>query len=66
MKTCRICRRPVAPRAENPAFPLCSERCRMVDLGRWMVGDYVVSSPLPDGQEPLPRRDDDDDPDARG
>lgn len=23
-------------------FPFCSERCRMVDLGRWLGGDYYV------------------------
>jgi hypothetical protein len=31
-------------------FPFCSERCRWVDLGRWLEGDYRV--PLePSGDE---------------
>lgn len=25
-----------------PGFPFCSERCRLVDLGRWIDGDYAV------------------------
>ncbi len=39
---CTICGKPVAPRADNPAFPLCSDRCKLVDLGRWLGGDYVI------------------------
>jgi uncharacterized protein len=27
---CSICQKPVAPRAENAAFPFCSRRCRAV------------------------------------
>jgi endogenous inhibitor of DNA gyrase (YacG/DUF329 family) len=58
---CRICRRPVAPKAENPTWPFCSERCRLIDLGRWMTGDYVISSPLDDIEAPRPPPDDEDD-----
>ncbi|MCD6175617.1 MAG: DNA gyrase inhibitor YacG [Planctomycetes bacterium] len=25
-------------------FPFCSERCRLIDLGGWLDGDYRVSS----------------------
>jgi len=32
----------VAPRAANPAFPFCSHRCRLLDLGRWMDGAYRI------------------------
>ncbi len=35
---CVICRAPVAPGAGS--FPFCSQRCRLVDLGRWMDGRY--------------------------
>ena len=41
-RACPNCRRPVAPRAVNRAFPFCSERCRLLDLGKWMGGDYRV------------------------
>jgi hypothetical protein len=29
-----------------PMGPFCSERCKMVDLGRWLNEDYRVSEPL--------------------
>jgi hypothetical protein len=43
---CPICHKPALSRAENPTFPFCSKRCRMVDLGRWLGEEYRV----PDGQ----------------
>jgi endogenous inhibitor of DNA gyrase (YacG/DUF329 family) len=30
-------------------FPFCSERCRIIDLGNWASGKYVISTPLPPG-----------------
>ena len=39
---CPACDGPVAPRAENRAFPFCSDRCKLLDLGRWLDGDYRV------------------------
>ncbi len=27
---------------EWPSFPFCSERCKLVDLGRWIDGDYAI------------------------
>jgi len=32
----------------DPEFPFCSERCRLIDLGKWASGGYVISSPLND------------------
>lgn len=29
-------------------FPFCSERCKLVDLGRWIDGDYKISTPAPE------------------
>jgi endogenous inhibitor of DNA gyrase (YacG/DUF329 family) len=26
-------------------FPFCSERCRLIDLGKWASGAYRISSP---------------------
>jgi endogenous inhibitor of DNA gyrase (YacG/DUF329 family) len=39
----------------DPEFPFCSERCRLIDLGKWASGAYVVSSPItdPEGIEKL-------------
>lgn len=28
--------------AESPYRPFCSQRCKWVDLGHWLDGDYVV------------------------
>jgi endogenous inhibitor of DNA gyrase (YacG/DUF329 family) len=41
-KSCSICGAAVAARAENPAFPFCGERCRLIDLGRWLGEEYRV------------------------
>ena len=41
---CPICRTLVLRSA--PDFPFCSERCRLIDLGKWASGQYVISSPL--------------------
>jgi len=35
----------------DPDFPFCSERCRVIDLGKWASGAYVISSPLQDTDE---------------
>jgi len=43
---CPTCRK-VVLRSE-PEFPFCSERCRLIDLGKWASGGYVISSPLND------------------
>lgn len=42
---CPTCRKlhTVAEASEAPFRPFCCERCKMVDLGRWLDGTYVVS-----------------------
>lgn len=42
MRRCPICDEEIAPRDVNPAFPFCSERCRLIDLGKWLGEDYRV------------------------
>jgi len=32
----------------DPEFPFCSERCRLIDLGKWASGKYVISTPVTD------------------
>lgn len=41
---CPTCRKLVL-RGEA-TFPFCSERCKMIDLGKWASGDYVISTPI--------------------
>lgn len=43
---CPICRK-IVLRSE-PEFPFCSERCRLIDLGKWASGGYVISTPIND------------------
>lgn len=43
---CPTCKKPV-PR-KDPDFPFCSERCRLIDLGKWASDEYVISSPITD------------------
>jgi endogenous inhibitor of DNA gyrase (YacG/DUF329 family) len=45
MPLCPTCKKPVAD--DTTAFPFCNPRCKLLDLGNWMSGRYVVSSPLP-------------------
>ena len=43
---CPICKKPVtesADRAVRSAFPFCSERCKLIDLGRWLDGKYQIT-----------------------
>lgn len=36
-----------------PSFPFCSDRCRMVDLGRWLDGAYTIPGPpAPEPHDP--------------
>jgi endogenous inhibitor of DNA gyrase (YacG/DUF329 family) len=37
-KPCPICRRP----SLQPFHPFCSDRCRDIDLNRWLSGAYVI------------------------
>ena len=46
---CPTCKKPV--RSQDPEFPFCSERCRLIDLGKWASGVYVISSPVQDTSE---------------
>ncbi len=34
--------------ASNEDFPFCSDRCRKIDLGKWAMGVYKISSPVLD------------------
>ena len=40
---CPTCRTIVLAGSED--FPFCSNRCRVIDLGKWASGGYVISSP---------------------
>ncbi len=43
---CPTCNKLVGP--NDPEMPFCSDRCRVIDLGKWASGAYVISSPILD------------------
>jgi endogenous inhibitor of DNA gyrase (YacG/DUF329 family) len=62
--TCPTCRRALeGTRADFPALPFCSARCRSADLGSWLNESYRITAPvseedldagLPTGTRPPP------------
>ena len=40
---CPICKQPAEMTHANRFRPFCSERCQMVDLGKWAGEDYRVA-----------------------
>jgi uncharacterized protein len=48
---CPICKKPV--KSADPDFPFCSDRCRLIDLGKWASGQYVISAPVTDAEESI-------------
>ena len=44
---CPTCSKPYAIAAIDvlPSFPFCSDRCRLVDLGRWIDGKNAIPGP---------------------
>ncbi len=39
--TCPICRKRTVWK-DNPYRPFCSERCRLIDLGKWASEEYRI------------------------
>ena len=66
MAACPICKKPAAARVRNAAFPFCSDRCKTIDLGKWLSEEYRVPveeedanvNDLSEGEpDPAPKRD---------
>jgi endogenous inhibitor of DNA gyrase (YacG/DUF329 family) len=51
-RPCPTCGKPADPKHR----PFCSARCQMLDLGRWLKGDYRI--PSDERPEDGPRDDD--------
>ncbi|MCS7016179.1 MAG: DNA gyrase inhibitor YacG [Gemmatales bacterium] len=49
---CPICGKELrlAKLDDLPTFPFCSRRCRIIDTGRWLGGEYRIAS-LPEEQD---------------
>jgi endogenous inhibitor of DNA gyrase (YacG/DUF329 family) len=62
---CPTCHRPTAFQ-DNPFRPFCSERCKLIDFGAWVNGEYAVPAEerapsLEDSEHsPLPAADESD------
>jgi endogenous inhibitor of DNA gyrase (YacG/DUF329 family) len=41
MPQCPVCDAPV-DLEKTPTVPFCSDRCRLIDLGRWLDESYAV------------------------
>ena len=41
---CPICKKDVA--RDSAEYQFCSERCRLIDLGKWASEEYVISTPV--------------------
>jgi endogenous inhibitor of DNA gyrase (YacG/DUF329 family) len=52
---CPTCSKPFEVRSldDLPSFPFCSERCRLIDLGRWIDGTNAIPGEpaAPPGQD---------------
>ena len=46
---CPTCRTLVLGTSEN--FPFCGDRCRLIDLGKWASGAYVISTAISDPEQ---------------
>jgi uncharacterized protein len=49
---CPRCRKETEYSPQNEWRPFCSERCKMIDLGKWAAEDYRVESETPANDEP--------------
>ena len=59
---CPICKKPT--KTDDADFPFCSDRCRLIDLGKWATGSYVISSPVADADEAIRQDSNDEDEDG--
>ena len=56
-RSCPLCRRE-AVKDGNKFWPLCSERCHLIDLGKWLGEEYRVAGEPEPGAGPVPPDDD--------
>ena len=56
--SCPTCKRESEWSTDNAFRPFCSERCRLLDLGAWASGDYIISTEPVAGLKPASSEDD--------
>ena len=53
--TCAICKQAVDYEPPTPpVYPFCSERCKLVDLGRWFNEEYSAEGPVTPDLDEIP------------
>lgn len=64
-KKCPECKQRFGMDAESKWLPFCSERCKLLDLGRWLNGEYAIVEDLKRGNDLKSLKDQIDDPDVK-
>lgn len=49
---CPVCSRKTEFSPTNRWRPFCTERCKLIDLGQWAAGGYVIPGDPPDPEQP--------------
>ncbi|HEY4697418.1 MAG TPA: DNA gyrase inhibitor YacG [Gallionella sp.] len=52
--TCPHCGKEHQWDTNNRFRPFCSERCKLIDLGKWASEDYRVAQPVEEQELPTP------------
>jgi uncharacterized protein len=52
MRRCPICGKEMRPGEEHPSRPFCSDRCKLIDLGKWIGEQYRVPVAPPEDDRP--------------
>ena len=47
---CPICKKEIKWEG-NPYRPFCSERCKLIDLGKWLDEEYVIKGEKEEGEK---------------
>ena len=53
---CPICSKEVEAGDKKelpPSFPFCSQRCRLIDLGKWLDEEYRIGGSRLEGNAPI-------------
>ncbi len=53
--TCPVCKKKTTWE-ENPWRPFCSERCKLIDLGKWASEEYKVPGEEKEEEEKTERK----------
>lgn len=55
---CPVCKRHFDPASKEARPPLCSERCRLIDLGKWFGEEYRIGARDEEEEDAVPEEED--------